>query len=780
MHVLKACARHMRHSLVCTIISALYHSTWIHFTVRPARSIRGRPRRALPLSKFLYLLTGLVLALVPRRASGQAQAVAEVQITPETMTLGLGQKQALFAAAFDARGNLIASAKFTFWSSDTMIAQVRKDGTVVGMNPGLAKIEARSGGRRASMAVLITGSPPGTRAPAAAALTLDPTSVNLLPGEHVRVTPRAVRGDGSPVAVGRVIWISQNPEIATVDTGGIVTGVAPGRAVIEASSGSRLVATMNATVSPPDFVLAPQVMTLATEEIDTVRAVVPSQGRRELRQVQWRSVDSSVAGVSSSGVVQARGPGKTEVIAYGFTLERRAVITVHREPQALVVSPQQSAGPIYVPLRATRQFTAVAEAEDSTPIPEARITWELADSSMAAFDAASGTLTPKAFGTTTLTARLEGIRPAVWTIQIIPGDISTDPERLGLAVGQRSTFAAVIRDVQGEVAGRAPGIRWTSDRNEVAVARENGVIEAVSPGRAVITAIAPWGKNAKADLFVTGDLLVSSNRGGSFGVYQLRTTAPMTLIPLLTDTATDSKSATDIQASLSPDRTRLAFSSNRSGNFDLYVADADGQNVRRLTTDPRNEGDPVWTPDGTRLVYTSTRGTGTQIAIISLEGSEVVLTSTPGGNHSPAVSPDGRTIAFVSSREGNQEIYSMGIDGSNPRRLTRTAVRESSPKFFKNGDLAYAVERGGGSKGSKIMRMAAGSTKTTSLLQTQDPIPSLAVSREGDRLAYVVGRIADAAKGRVEFSLFLQSTAPGVSAVPVPLRPGEQILTPSF
>ena len=57
---------------------------------------------------------------------------------------------------------------------------------------------------------------------------------------------------------------------------------------------------------------------------------------------------------------------------------------------------------------------------------------------------------------------------------------------------------------------------------------------------------------------------------------------------------------------------------------------------------------------------------------------------------------------------------------------------------------------------------------------------SLAVSREGDRLAYVVGQIRDAAKGRVEFSLFLQATAPRTPPMNVPLEPGEQILSPSF
>jgi TolB protein len=726
-----------------------------------------------------YLLTGLALAALPPVVSAQAQTVAEVQVTPETMTLGVGQRQPIFATAFDARGNLIASAKFTFWSSDTMVAQVRKDGTVVGVNPGLAKIEARSQGRRASMAILITGNAPGQpargRAAAASALTLDPGSVSIFQGERIRVTPRAVREDGTPAPVGRLTWRSLRPEVVSVDTAGVITGVAQGRGGIEASMAGRLADTLAVDVSPADFVLSPHRIALGLGELDTLHAIVPSQGNRELRgPVQWRSGDSTIASVTSSGIVRAQAPGTTEIIASAMSLERRAALTVYRQPQALVVSPQQSAGAIQVPLRSTRQFTAVAEAEDSTPIPEARVTWEVADSAVAAFDPVSGMLTPKALGTTTLTARIADIRPAVWTVQVIPGEIVIEPNRIGLAAGQRTTLAVLLLDDQGASAGRASGARWSSDRPDVVLVREGGSVDALAPGHAVVTATTPWGKSAKVDVLVTGDLLLSSNRGGSFGIYQMRASGPMALVPLLSDTAMN------IQAALSPDRTRIAFSTNRHGSFDLYLVDADGKNLRRLTSDPRNESDPAWTPDGNRIVYTSTRGTGTQIALMSLDGSEVVLTSTPGGNHSPTVSADGGTIAFISARDGNQEVYAMGPDGSNQRRLTRTSVRESSPKFFPNGDLAYAVERGGGSKGSRIMRMTPGTSRTTQLVQTEAPIPSLAVSRDGERLAYVVGRIADAARGRVDFSLFLQSTAPASQPVPVPLRPGEQILTPSF
>ena len=745
-----------------------------------ARNDRVRVRARLPMWLLPSLLGGFALAAPAPVVSAQSQPVSEIQVTPETMTLGVGQKQALFAAAFDGRGNLIASAKFTFWSSDTMIARVRKDGTVLGITPGLAKIEARAQGKRASMAVLITGIAPGdslgARAASASLLTLDPASVVLFPGENVRITPVAVREDGNPTVAGRVTWKSLKPEIASVDTAGVVTGLGPGRTVVQVSTSSRLMATLPVEVSQPDFVLSQNRLVLGPGESDTLRVVVPTQGNREIRGlVRWRSTDSSVVSVGPSGIVRGRTPGQAEIIATGFSQERRAPVVVHQLPEALVVSPQHSAGPVQVPLRATRRFTAVAEAADSSPIPEARITWELTDTSMAAFDRTSGVLTPKALGTTTLTARLAGIQPAVWTVQIIPGDIELQPARVGMAPGQRTTLSAFLRDEQGATAGRATGVRWSSDKPDVVLAREGGAIDALSPGRAVVTATASWGKSAKADVFVVADLLLTSNRGGSFGIYQMRAAGSQSLFPLLQD------SATNIQAALAPDRTRIAFSSNRSGTFDLYLMDADGRNLRRLTTDAGKEGDPAWTPDGTQLVYTFTRGTTIQIAIMPAGGGETrPLTTTSGGNHSPSVSPDGRSIAFVSARDGNQEIYAMNLDGSNQRRLTKTSERESSPRFYRNGDLAYVVERGGRSKGSRVMRLAWGGTSASPVLQTEDPVQAIAVSREGDRLAYVVGRITDAAKGRVEFSLFLQSTGPGSPTIPVALNPGEQILNPSF
>ena len=366
------------------------------------------------------------LSVAPRLA---AQAVSEVQITPETMTLGVGQKQALFATAFDARGNLIPTAKFTFWSSDTLIAQVRKDGTVLGVKPGLAKIEARSQGRRASMAVLITGAAPGhsqSRAEQATVLMLEPASVTLFPGETVRIMAQALRDNGTPVSISRATIKSLKPEVARVDSGGLITGLSTGRTIVQASAG-RLMATLPVEVVEAEFTVSPARLLLSPNQSDTLRVRVPSQGNREVRGLlQWRSSDTTVVLVSSTGVVRARAAGRAEIIAAGFSQERRVAVTVYRVPDALVVSPMQG-GVVQVPLRSTRQFSAIAESADSTPIPEARVSWELADSAIATFDTATGVLTSKALGTTTLRARLAGITPAVWTIQVVAGDIAVVP-----------------------------------------------------------------------------------------------------------------------------------------------------------------------------------------------------------------------------------------------------------------------------------------------------------------------------------------------------------------
>ncbi|MGH7528001.1 MAG: Ig-like domain-containing protein, partial [Gemmatimonadales bacterium] len=286
--------------------------------------LRSRPVRVPRLA----VLAGVALGCLG--APLRAQGVSEIQITPETMTLGVGQREVLFAAAYDRQGNLIPSAQFGFWSSDTTIVRVLRDGTVLGVSPGLAKVEARSQGRRASMAVLIRGTGPGAGSAgrsaslSGAVLTLDPASVMLLPGETLRISAQALLEDGTPSPPGRVTWKSLRSEVAAVDPTGLVVGIAPGRSIVQAATAVGLMATAPVEVETADFALSRPRLVLGPGDADTLRATAPSQSNREVRGgIQWRSTDTAVVRVGPSGIVAARSPGQAEIVALGFGQERR-------------------------------------------------------------------------------------------------------------------------------------------------------------------------------------------------------------------------------------------------------------------------------------------------------------------------------------------------------------------------------------------------------------------------------------------------------------------------
>src|SRR5687767_6247563 len=108
---------------------------------------------------------------------------------------------------------------------------------------------------------------------------------------------------------------------------------------------------------------------------------------------------------------------------------------------------------------------------------------------------------------------------------------------------------------------------------------------------------------------------------------------------------------------------RLAFTSDREGgNFDIYSANADGSDVRRLTTSAGEDSDASWSTS-VRIAFTSNRAANTEIYTMSADGSDARrLTNNTVRDELPVWSPDGSRIAFASNRDGNFEIYVMNAD----------------------------------------------------------------------------------------------------------------------
>ncbi len=146
----------------------------------------------------------------------------------------------------------------------------------------------------------------------------------------------------------------------------------------------------------------------------------------------------------------------------------------------------------------------------------------------------------------------------------------------------------------------------------------------------------------------------------------------------------------------SPDGKKIAFNESfvEAKGPRVWVMDADGGNQKMLNDWGE---DPVWSPDGRRIAFSSFRAGSSDIYVMNADGSDVkILTApvrwSPSNEIAPRWSPDGESIAFCSDRDGNYEIYVMDADGSNVQRLTNTPLNEVSLDWT---GFSYAVEPAG-------------------------------------------------------------------------------------
>jgi len=735
-----------------------------------------------------------------------AQNVAEVQVAPPTITIKVGERSGLLATAFDRIGNVIPTVRIIWSSNNLAVAKVDNNGTVTGVGNGVAIVEARVNQRKGQAAVQVTGgagAPPPTAPPSttpvqppvspgapdplggqpagsgtAAALRLEPGAIYLLPSENTRVSPRALREDGSPAAPVAVTWNSLRPDVASVDQNGNVVALAAGQGTIQATAVGGLTATAPVVVQPAEFtVRETSPVMLSPGAIDTLHVVVPTQNNRAVNPLvlQWASSDQNVARVSLAGVLTAAGPGRATLTVSGLLQSKSIEVAVHRVAAKMSVRPRFSVE-VQVPLTANVQFEAQALADDDTPIPEAPLRWFVADPSIAGFDAQTGILTGRAVGKTQLTVRGPGTGLAVtWNINVIAGSVKFAQPRIGVGLNQRHTLRPSYADDQGTVIGPATNLTWSTDNPQVATVGEDGTVTGVAYGHARITATAPGGKTAAADVYVVGEIVMSSSRSGKFQLYA----AERANLAQLAKITTDTTNATD--PAFSADGSRIAYVSTSPGNAEIYVMNADGTSPTRLTIEPSADGRPVFTPDGQTILFHSARTAAKQqIWSVNVDGSGLTQITRDSVNFAPTVSPDGQTVAYVSLRDKNYDIWLMARDGSNPRRFTPTPqVRESEPRFLRDGTLAYLVERREGNRTvQQVVRADLVTGSVTPLTGTDLALTSFAVSLSGDLVALVVNAQPENRRNPI-YKVYIQPVGSG-TPVPMPTVGTEQMVTPTF
>ncbi|MFN2634981.1 MAG: protein kinase, partial [Thermoanaerobaculia bacterium] len=132
---------------------------------------------------------------------------------------------------------------------------------------------------------------------------------------------------------------------------------------------------------------------------------------------------------------------------------------------------------------------------------------------------------------------------------------------------------------------------------------------------------------------------------------------------------------TDRQPAYSPDGEWIVFTSDRSGNLDLWKISTKTGTLRRLTEDPAEDWDPSFSPDGKRLLWSSNRGGHFEIWIADPDGSGARVLTHDGLNaENPSMTPDGQWIIYASGSPERAGLWKIRPDGSSPKLLVRGAV----------------------------------------------------------------------------------------------------------
>ena len=209
-----------------------------------------------------------------------------------------------------------------------------------------------------------------------------------------------------------------------------------------------------------------------------------------------------------------------------------------------------------------------------------------------------------------------------------------------------------------------------------------------------------------------------------------------TLAPGVTPTITPTPSPTP-----APLTGKIVFAREPDGvdGWDIYVIDADGSNLTRITNTPGHNLDPAWSHDGGEIVFETHRDGNAEIYVMNSDGSDQVRLTNQGANDlHPDWSPDGTKIAFSSERDGNREIYVMGPNGSNQTRLTSNSASDDDPSWSSDGtQIAFASLRDGKRQIYIMDSDGSNQTRVTNNI-SNDQVPRW--SPNGTRISFVSDR----------------------------------------
>ncbi|MDP3136605.1 MAG: Tol-Pal system beta propeller repeat protein TolB [Burkholderiaceae bacterium] len=182
--------------------------------------------------------------------------------------------------------------------------------------------------------------------------------------------------------------------------------------------------------------------------------------------------------------------------------------------------------------------------------------------------------------------------------------------------------------------------------------------------------------------------------------------------------------------------TRIAYVTKVGTRYNLWVADADGENAQSALASPEPIISPAWSPTGGQLAYVSFESRKPVVYVHEvMTGRRRLIANFRGSNSAPAWAPDGRTLAVTLSRDGGSQLYTIDANGGEPRRLTQSSGIDTEPAYAPDGRSIFFVSDRGGSPQIYRVPVGGGNPERVTFNGSYNISPS--PSPDGRWLAYI-------------------------------------------
>ncbi len=444
--------------------------------------------------------TGIATVLVTGSPGGEPTVIEIVDLPGQLVS---GETAALRARVLDGNGDPLPDAEVTWSVDDQSVLRLDQDDEVTAIRAGEAVVSAHGPrGLTASQQVLVVPGAPQD-------ILLVPEADTIDVGSSLAVAATVLDFGGNELEVD-LQWSSGNPGVASVDSAGTVTGVAPGAAEIHASAGG-VSGSMSVLVTDPDrsvegIRIVPALLslpvggsaTLAFEGFDSDGLPVPLP---DTLGGAWGTDAPAVATVSSEGVVVAIGPGTAVITVTAGAWSATATVTVTIAPPVVVeVEFMSPSADTTMTAGAILELSAVAR-DAAGEVVETPVSFSSSAPAVAQIVGGSQVEAREA-GAATLTATADGISASV-TVTVEAGPASTvafvAPEggTLGLAIGGTFQTSVAAADAFGNPV--TSGFGYSSSNGSVATVSGTGLVTAVALGEAWIRVTVGDGAQAVSD-----------------------------------------------------------------------------------------------------------------------------------------------------------------------------------------------------------------------------------------------------------------------------------------